>query len=626
MKYTDKNIRPLPVVPQFENIPAELQALKQWVMWKYIWKSDESDKTKGVWSKIPFSTNNSSASSTDKNTWSSFRTAMMTYNQRQNDFDGIGFVFDPKGEYIGIDLDDCLRMKPDGYELKPFALNIFQQLQTYTEVSPSKTGLHLIGKVSDFKLIRKRFQYEGNEIEVYKEGRYFTFTGAAPPPPLPIIDVKKVLTEILDIVTPKAEEKKKVEAEDKKNQDVPLLSLSINSRLRMALKNERTRRLFEGDTSDHGGDDSRADMALCRSLAYFCEGDRDILDAMFRQSKLFRGKWDEKRGHDTYGNITMDGILATQEKYADFINLKKKQASTFDTRKSRRLTVNDMWDLTMEYRRSGEAKGVECDWENLNELYRPAKGQSTIITGLPGSGKSTFLDVYAFQLAKMHDWKFTFASFETLPLQRHILNFAQIATGKQTFEFIYDSATDDEMEEVREFLNDHFFFLNPADEDFTMDGILSYVADDIKEYNIDGFVLDTFTELEDGMLPGETETKMIKRILKRQMRFAQQNNIHSWTVAHPAKSQENFVDDGYSGKRPTLSSIGGSQNFYNKIDFGIIVHRPKKERDKTVVYVDKVRFDVNGQPGEANFVYDKTMRCYTPIRKNAETDEKEWSY
>jgi len=48
MKHTNKNKRPTAAVPQFEEIPEELRALKQWVLWRYIWKEDQ-----GAWAKLP---------------------------------------------------------------------------------------------------------------------------------------------------------------------------------------------------------------------------------------------------------------------------------------------------------------------------------------------------------------------------------------------------------------------------------------------------------------------------------------------------------------------------------------------------------------------------------------------
>ena len=608
MNYTDQNKRPQPLAPKLDSVPSELRSVKQWVMWKYVWKGD-------VWAKIPFRTNGVTASSTDPNTWEKFDTVFLCYEQQQSRFDGIGFVFTDSA-FVGIDLDNCL----NGKEMTPFALRVCEKLETYTEVSPSKTGLHLIGKAKDIEAVKT--QYKGNQIEIYKTGRYFTFTGWSAQPQLEVVEVETPLKEIITAVKPPKKEISKIEVVEQSQS----LTLSNESRLKMALKRENTKRWFDGDISDFGGDDSRADMALARNLAFFCDGNRDILDWMFRQSKLMRPKWDERRGNDTYGNITLNKILETQENYASFTKIKDANPKTdYESRKSRRLTFDSLWDSTMAYRQSGDSRGVDCGWNNLTKLYRPAKGQFTVITGLPASGKSTFLDVLCYNISRLHKWKFTFASFETLPMQRHILNFCQIHLQKPTFTFIDDCATDAEMEEARKELNEYFHFIMPSDDELTIEGVFQYVADDIKDFGISGFVLDPYTELDEKRGYGISETEHIKQVLKYGQRFTRHNQIHWWLIAHPVKSGETYLDG-----RPSLRSIAGSQNFYNKVDNGLIVHRTSDNRTK--VFVDKVRFDINGEQGEAEFDYDVQRRSYTPVGaewlEEAEEFEqrKEWSF
>ncbi len=69
--------------------------------------------------------------------------------------------------------------------------------------------------------------------------------------------------------------------------------------------------LWSGDTSAYGDDDSRADLALCNHLAFWTGKDLAQMDRLFRQSKLFRPKWDEKRGDaGTYGQITLAKAIA----------------------------------------------------------------------------------------------------------------------------------------------------------------------------------------------------------------------------------------------------------------------------------------------------------------------------
>ncbi len=77
-----------------------------------------------------------------------------------------------------------------------------------------------------------------------------------------------------------------------------------------AAKNgDKFKRLFDGDTSDYGGDESAADLALCDVLAFWCRGDVAQIDRIFRKSRLMRAKWDEPRGAKTYGERTIKAAL-----------------------------------------------------------------------------------------------------------------------------------------------------------------------------------------------------------------------------------------------------------------------------------------------------------------------------
>jgi primase-polymerase (primpol)-like protein len=57
---------------------------------------------------------------------------------------GVGFVFSSDDPYVGIDLDGC-RNPQTGY-IEPWALEIVRRLNSYTEISRSGTGLHIIAK------------------------------------------------------------------------------------------------------------------------------------------------------------------------------------------------------------------------------------------------------------------------------------------------------------------------------------------------------------------------------------------------------------------------------------------------------------------------------------------------
>lgn len=131
------------------NVPNEIKYLTQWV---------------GHKAKVPINIKTgANASSVDPSSWVSFHQAVTGY--KAHNCDGIGFVIKPP--YFGVDLDDCI----ENGVMNSFGKNVIEKLNSYTEYSPSGTGVHIICKGMIDQAIKK------DTHEVYREGRYFTMTG-----------------------------------------------------------------------------------------------------------------------------------------------------------------------------------------------------------------------------------------------------------------------------------------------------------------------------------------------------------------------------------------------------------------------------------------------------------------
>lgn len=597
-QHKDRDKRPNGGIIDFSTVPDELRQLRQWIMWKFDWNIKS-----GSWAKVPYQVSGTHAASTDPEHWTTFDTVMLTFEESRSKFDGIGFVF--ANGYAGIDLDECLTDADGEHLLSTFAQQSIAKLSTYTEISPSGTGIHCIGK----GVLPQGFnrQINGNKIEAYSSGRYFTFTGLSwHEKPLAVNDIQPSIDKL--VATFKA-------MDDKPSApiktEMPLFAVS--DRLKSALKQPKISDLFYGSTLAHGGDDSAADLALCSLLAFYTDGTDSCLDEMFRQSSLFRPKWDESRGGQTYGQMTIAKALAGKTEFIGRKSQPKPKAvgqSSYDSRRLRRFTMDDLKDQVIEYYRHGAARGVHPGWDDLEPFYRPAPSMLSIVTGEPGSGKSNWVDCLCNNIALKHDWKFTFASFETLPIARHVLTLCQTYLRKPTFKWMEFAATEDELIQAMDVLKSHFHFIHPDDHELDIKSILDYIDDDIKDYGIQGFVLDPFTELEQSRYGGLSQTEAIERILRELQRFTRQRQIHTWLIAHPTKSGDTYKDG-----RPTMRSISGSANFYNKADFGLVVQR--HEDDKTTIHVDKVRFDANGGRGKVDFIYIPSAREYVAVQPNA---------
>ena len=168
----------------YDAIPAELKACPQWVDWRY-------ETRDGKLTKVPYQPNGKRAKSTQAATWSTFddvKAAAANYA-------GVGFVFSKDDSYVGIDLDDC-RDEATGI-VEPWAAAIVDKLNSYAEVSPSKTGIKIwVRGELPGNGTGKKAAYETGAVEMYQHGRYFTVTGEVYGEPRPVVDCSEAIDEI----------------------------------------------------------------------------------------------------------------------------------------------------------------------------------------------------------------------------------------------------------------------------------------------------------------------------------------------------------------------------------------------------------------------------------------------
>lgn len=153
-------------------IPAELRERPQWVVWKTILRDGERTKP-------PFNPNAPTyyADHADPRTWGTFEQACKAFRENPSVLEGIGYVFSDTDEYFGIDIDDERKVNPEYLDQRRQLVNqILANVVTYTEVSPSGTGLHLIGKGRLPSGIDGKRSIQV-QIEVYQNRRFFTITG-----------------------------------------------------------------------------------------------------------------------------------------------------------------------------------------------------------------------------------------------------------------------------------------------------------------------------------------------------------------------------------------------------------------------------------------------------------------
>ena len=314
----------------YDNIPAEMKALPQWVCYfrtpklKKDGSPDYNADGTPRMNKLPVNPRTlKGAKSTEPKHWTDFNTALSAVGK--NAFvagntgivEGVGFVFaagDMEESVCGVDLDHVINTETG--ELHPAAAELVADFDSYTELSPSGSGLHIYYKGRchpDWGRKIKDAFGSGTEFEMYQTERFFTVTGNS------FGESRKLKSA--DIAAEKyyrrfssihKERKGTLSNNGKQNTEpLPTVLDTALSDYKVIEKASRSRKgasfsaLMSGDTSAYGGDQSRADQALCNILAFWCGGNPEQIDRIFRRSALMRDKWDEKRGAATYGERTI---------------------------------------------------------------------------------------------------------------------------------------------------------------------------------------------------------------------------------------------------------------------------------------------------------------------------------
>lgn len=288
----------------------ELQSLRVWAVWRY-----ETDD-KGKRTKRPYNCHTGGgASSTKPATWTSYQHACRKlktghdyYDGTHRDFDGIGFF--NNGDYVFLDWDHC-RDQETGI-ISEIALRQIQAINSYTEISVSDTGIHSVARGSIPAAVKRP------EIEMYPRDRFFTFSGNhLEGTPETIEDRHNELETLYQAVAPPPVEKKKRAAAQPSHDPLSLDDNALLEAAHNAKNGARFAALWRGDTSSYGGDESRADQALCNMLAFWTDNDPARIDNLFRKSGLNREKWDREDYRDRTINhaidITVDTYHATKK-------------------------------------------------------------------------------------------------------------------------------------------------------------------------------------------------------------------------------------------------------------------------------------------------------------------------
>jgi len=273
--------------------------------------------------------------------------------------------------------------------------------------------------------------------------------------------------------------------------------------------------------------------------------------------------------------------------------------------------VNSHWDKVKYILKNGFPKG----WKPrppLGELIQIHPGYTSIITGIPGHGKSEYLDQILMQLCVDYNLRGGYFSPENRPTELHVIKLVEKILGKSAWK-----ANEMELDKAREFLNDHVYWIYP-EEGYDLDNILEKIRQAVLRYGINWFVLDPWNKIEH-LYTGISETKYISESLDKIANFNHKNGTHGFIVAHPTKMKFNYDTGQY--EVPGLYDISGSSNFFNKADIGLTIYKERSgDVFKNTVYVQKVKFKYWGNTGQMDYTWNHDNGRYD----NSGIDVSNW--
>lgn len=352
-----------------ENVPSELKRLKVWVGFEFI--PQEGKKPK----KEPINVlTGGKAQSNNPKTWHSFGDVMakiLNFNAI-----GIGLTI----PYVGIDLDHSVT---DGV-ISPFAQKIIKDIDSYTEFSPSGTGVHILCK----GVLPQGRKFSGIDVEMYQTARFLTVTGNIVP------GCRNTIEDRSAQVLALCEECEQKSAALKETQ-------GILKRIKESKDADAFFKLYEGNWQGDYPSQSEADLAFCGKLAFWTGKDAGAMDSLFRQSGLMRSKWDEKHFGDgrTYGQSVIEkAVNGCQEVYGKVsVSVSKYKPS------------------------QGEIITRDCE-DNIKDFFRDQQGNTYVV--LPVDSHT---EVCPTASARFRNWKATrFRERFSTPPKSEAINQARI--------------------------------------------------------------------------------------------------------------------------------------------------------------------------------------------------------
>lgn len=273
-------------------------------------------------------------------------------------------------------------------------------------------------------------------------------------------------------------------------------------------------------------------------------------------------------------------------------------------------SIDVLEDELLTLYETGLQPGVSTEWLSMRGHYSMKPGQVTVVTGIPHSGKSPFVNALAMHCAIAHEWPVAWSSPEHLPYHDLLARLLQQYYKCLSFsEGTLMKMTRSDVMRACDALRKKLWFLPASETNATIPHVLHRCLP-LVDQGLKGLVIDPYGEFEHRRPAGMTETEYVSQLLTEIRLFARHHGVHVWLIAHPTKIQKQ--DDGnYSIVKPY--DIAGSAAWFNKPDNILSIYRTLEQPDYTQVHIQKIKFREVGHTGSVTLRHDARTGTFYDI-------------
>jgi len=290
-------------------------------------------------------------------------------------------------------------------------------------------------------------------------------------------------------------------------------------------------------------------------------------------------------------------------------------------------TLDTLKDQLAKMRTNGVKKGEWVGFDSLFDKYSLKRGSTTYVYAGAHQGKSQFAFEIMMNLSEFSGWKWAVYTPETgSPAEVY----AELAWCYLRKPFLLNdriNATDVDAEKALEFLNKHFYVIDPGLRDLTIEGFYTAVEEIEKRgIKIDGCLVDPFTEIKTDVAQGLRDDIAIGNVLTKVRKHSNDKDYHTIVTVHTKHQQAKYKNGIPYVDVPTMNDIAGGMQWSRKgmmiinvwrCPYGLEDERGVPyEPNQVKISIVKAKPKAVGSVGYIYMYYDKLSNRYYTMGEN----------